>query len=205
MDYLYYKSRYLAHHGIKGQKWGIRRYQYADGTLTPDGLKRYGRQAEYSHDYAGSLNKIDQHLTRTAQYAGRHGAKAAEASSHIKDNPKTIFGKMSNAYYTHKMNKEEKKRAEWADAYNNGIKVTNAIVDLAHEKGYEITSVATERLIEKGENYTSKYMAGALLGGPFGAVGVSILRAALDQDVRSGHHYTQTRGKDNHPTYVHHV
>lgn len=32
----------LYHHGIKGQKWGIRRYQYADGTLTPAGKKRYG-------------------------------------------------------------------------------------------------------------------------------------------------------------------
>lgn len=31
----------LQHHGIKGQKWGIRRYQYADGSLTPDGRKRY--------------------------------------------------------------------------------------------------------------------------------------------------------------------
>lgn len=31
----------LAHHGIKGQKWGVRRYQYADGSLTPAGKKRY--------------------------------------------------------------------------------------------------------------------------------------------------------------------
>lgn len=31
----------LCHHGVKGQKWGVRRYQYADGAYTPAGKKRY--------------------------------------------------------------------------------------------------------------------------------------------------------------------
>ena len=31
---------YLAHHGIKGQKWGIRRYQNPDGSLTEEGMYR---------------------------------------------------------------------------------------------------------------------------------------------------------------------
>lgn len=32
----------LYHHGIKGQKWGVRRYQNEDGSLTAAGQKRYG-------------------------------------------------------------------------------------------------------------------------------------------------------------------
>lgn len=31
----------LYHHGIKGQQWGVRRFQNEDGSLTPEGEKRY--------------------------------------------------------------------------------------------------------------------------------------------------------------------
>ena len=34
----------LQHWGIKGQKWGVRRYQNADGTLTAAGKKRYNKE-----------------------------------------------------------------------------------------------------------------------------------------------------------------
>lgn len=33
---------YLVHHGIKGQKWGVRRYQNPDGSYTAEGKIRYG-------------------------------------------------------------------------------------------------------------------------------------------------------------------
>lgn len=36
---------YLVHHGILGQRWGIRRYQNADGTLTEEG-KRHQKQLQ---------------------------------------------------------------------------------------------------------------------------------------------------------------
>lgn len=39
MDYIYNQSLY--HHGIKGQKWGVRRYQNEDGSYTPAGEQRY--------------------------------------------------------------------------------------------------------------------------------------------------------------------
>ena len=43
-DYLAYRTKYsneLYHYGVKGQKWGIRRYQNPDGSLTDEGKKRY--------------------------------------------------------------------------------------------------------------------------------------------------------------------
>lgn len=38
----------LSHHGIKGQRWGIRRFQNKDGSLTPAGKKRV---AKLQNDY----------------------------------------------------------------------------------------------------------------------------------------------------------
>lgn len=61
MNYIFTED-YLAHHGVKGMKWGVRKYQNADGSLTPAGMKRYGidsngkmskqGKARYRMDYA---------------------------------------------------------------------------------------------------------------------------------------------------------
>lgn len=44
------KDYYLVHHGILGQKWGIRRFQNKDGSYTTEG-KRRRREDSYSDDY----------------------------------------------------------------------------------------------------------------------------------------------------------
>ena len=52
MEYNYKSSDALYHHGTKGMKWGIRRYQNKDGSLTPAGKKRRAK-------LEGELEKLD--------------------------------------------------------------------------------------------------------------------------------------------------
>ena len=55
-EYNYVPDSYeLYHHGIKGMKWGVRRYQNEDGTLTNAGKKRqekYDKKAQKYYDKA---------------------------------------------------------------------------------------------------------------------------------------------------------
>ena len=43
---MFYETSYLEHFGIKGMKWGQRRYQNSDGSLTPEGIARYNKEIE---------------------------------------------------------------------------------------------------------------------------------------------------------------
>ena len=47
----------LYHWGIKGMKWGVRRYRNKDGSLTPAGKKRYSQNDSPSEDYVRAHTK----------------------------------------------------------------------------------------------------------------------------------------------------
>ena len=61
--------KYLEHHGIKGQRWGVRRYQNEDGSLTEAGKKRrYGSVlVEKNDDDSYIVSKGNKSIKATAQ------------------------------------------------------------------------------------------------------------------------------------------
>jgi len=67
-------SAELYHHGIKGQKWGVRRFQNADGSLTAAGKRRAAKDAK-----EGIVRKTDGEWRRTKTKGG-HLQRSINAS-----------------------------------------------------------------------------------------------------------------------------
>lgn len=83
----YYKkdADHLEHYGILGQKWGVRRYQNPDGTLTAEGKERYGVDSggndalkkEYYRQARTLKRKLDRsNLSLQQRNADRYNEKA---------------------------------------------------------------------------------------------------------------------------------
>ena len=90
----YTPSNELAHSGVKGMRWGIRRYQNEDGSLTEAGKKRYSSAKKDILDKARSDaydNAVKQYLKNPknkddiagAKAAGRAASKAATATTKV--------------------------------------------------------------------------------------------------------------------------
>lgn len=79
-------------HGIIGQKWGIRRYQYADGSLTPEGRARYGNGAgRRSNDATVQGSKKLNYSLKKEEYEDR--------MKQIQDDAKKVNGGLSAALF----------------------------------------------------------------------------------------------------------
>lgn len=79
----------LYHHGVKGMRWGVRRYQKKDGSLTLAGKNRYVRDAMNTarkdsvnesrasgrYNKIGGLHKANQEANIAAKKAGKQARK----------------------------------------------------------------------------------------------------------------------------------
>lgn len=81
----------LYHHGVKGQKWGIRRYQNDDGTLTAEGKKRYGVE---------SVSEMSKETLK--QYQADRKAAAKEAIKDLKSKKLKAYSDIGSDYVTDK-------------------------------------------------------------------------------------------------------
>lgn len=113
------KELELYHHGIKGQKWGIRNYQNEDGTLTEEGKERYLDPKTGKVDYNAML--ADRESAAKQEYQDK-SEKEAKAQKRKLIGAAIVASAAGFVIYRHI--KKKKKSAEQIekDAFINELK-----------------------------------------------------------------------------------
>ena len=114
-----HNDNYLIHYGVKGQKWGERRYRNEDGTLTDEGRKHYG--------YGSYERYKDIHDKYTAFHRSRNFAKWREKRHRINLEKAKISGNEKKIKKYQSKLDAQKKANEDMDKYvkDNGFDNTS--------------------------------------------------------------------------------
>ena len=164
----------LYHHGVKGQRWGFRRYQNADGSLTPAGKKRYGTKANFEKVQKAKLVAKGKD-PKTQREKAREKANARtekelakyRKKSGIKDEPETQQQKKTMKDFSNEELKAMTDRMtiekNYIDAKRNLAAATPKQVNKGKEFAKGIFNEAIRpALINTGKAYLEKTMKEAL-------------------------------------------
>lgn len=81
----------LQHWGIKGMKWGVRRYQNKDGSLTPAGRKRYSEGGKVGEDSSSSTSPKKKSVSEMSDEELNKAVRRLQLEKQYRDlSPKTV-------------------------------------------------------------------------------------------------------------------
>ena len=112
---------YLAHYGILGQKWGRRRYQNPDGTLTPLGRERLYGESGKQKVVSGLLNNGGRYIARLDKNKLKRMMSAADAKRRIDNYDWRIRRKELKGKDTSKLEEKRRKLVVNKDLYSKGL------------------------------------------------------------------------------------